>query len=405
MLLGETMGDASRVKLALAEEITFGTNPGTGFNLLRFNSESLRLDIGNVQSRQIDPTRQPSANIRVNLNASGGIVSEDSLVTPAATPIGFDLLIEGALMTDFSTLVALTAQDINITAVSGATFTVSDPTSSGVLFTDVMVGDWIKMAGFAVNGTVYAHVLTKASANSITAEGVRSTGAAVVNESGQTNVSLNASTAKIGTTKKSYTIERQYSDLVTPEYSLYTGMRVNRWGLRLNAQAIFEHTFDFLGKLQSTLTTSGAGSPAAVWSTPILQAVDHFKMQMLGSFGPVTTVRISEISFDLNNNLRTEPELGVLGSTDIGVSTPTLNGTVRGYMQNADLIRLAEAGTRSKLAFRIDDGTRARILAFPSVLFGTPEAFATGNDASVSFSLPFSCEADSLGVAFSVTRF
>jgi len=401
------MGDASSVRLAIVQETTFGTNPGTGFDYLRFNSESLRLDIGNVQSGQIDPTRQPSANIRVNLNASGGIVSEDSLIAPVASPgTGFDPLIEGAMMSDWSTIVALTTQDIDISAVVGGTFTLTDPTATGVAFAGVAVGDWIKLSGFAVNGTIYAHVLVKTSADDIDCEGVRSTGVAVTAETGQTNVAISGSTIKIGTTKKSFTIERQYTDLTTPEYSLYTGMRVNSWGMRLTSQAIFEHTFDFLGKLQATTTSTGAGSPAAVWSTPILEGVDHFKMKMLGTFESVlATARMTEVSFDLNNNNRTEPELGVLGSTDIGISTPTLSGTFRLYMTDADFIRLAEAGTRSKMAFRLDDGTRQRIIAFNSILFGTPDAPAQGNDQSVITTLPWSAEADSSGVALTVSRF
>ena len=400
------MGDASAVRLAIVEETTFGTNPGAGFRYLRINSESLRLDIGNVQSRQIDPTRQPAANIRVNLNASGGIVSEDSLVAPVASPgTGFDGLIEGSMMNDWSTIVALATQDIDISGVAGGTFTLTDPTSTGVAFADVSVGDWIKLTGFDTNGTIYCHVLTKASADVVGVEGVRSTGLAVTDEAGQTDIGITGSTIKIGTTKKSYTIERAYSDLTVPEYSLYTGMRVNRWGMRLNAQAIFEHSFDFLGKLQGTTTASGAGSPTAVWSTPPLEAVDHFKMKMLGSFEALATVRILEISFDLNNNLTTEPELGVLGSQDIGISTPTLSGSIRTYMSNADLIRLAEAGTRSKVAFRLDDGTRQRIISIKSILFGTPEASAQGNDQSLIVTLPFSAESDANGIAMAVSRF
>ncbi len=400
------MGDASAVRVAIAEEATFGVNPAAGFNFMRFNSESLRYDQQQIQSGQIDPTRQPSANIRVAVNASGGMVCEDSLIAPAASPgNGFDRLIEGAMMNDWPTDLALTSQDIDITGVSGGTFDLSD-TLLGGAFTNVSVGDWIKLSGFSVNGTIYARVKTKTDADNISCEGVRSSGAAVTNEAaGGTVISVTGSTLKIGSTKKSYTIERQYTDLTTPEYSLYLGMRVSRWQLSMTPQAIFQHSFDFLGKSQGTTTSSGAGSPAAVWATPALEAVDHFKMKMLDSFEALSSERISRIDFQIDNRLRQEPELGVLGSQDIGISTPIVSGTIVVYMKNADLIRLTEAGTRSKIAFRQDDGTRQRIIGFNSVLFGTPEQGARGNDQSVEVSLPFTVEQDSDNVAMTVSRF
>lgn len=410
------MGDASRVRVAIAEETTFGTAEPSGagiYKYLRLNNETLKADFGNVQSQQLDPTRQPSVNIRTNVSASGDIVSEDSLITPAASnPIntitGFDPLIEGALMTDFSTIVALTAQNLVIGTPAGGVFAV---TSSGTPFANVVVGDWIKLGGFATNGTIYGNVTIVTSSASITMQGVRSTGLAVTAETNTASGTVSGSNAHIGTTKKSYTIERQYTDLTTPEYSLYTGMRVGRWALRMTAQAIFEHTFSFTGKLQATTTTSVTGSPTAVWSTPILEAVDHFKMPMLGAFTShfvatgAATARLSEINFTLDNKLRTEPELGVLGSTDIGIGTPTLEGTIKGYMASADLVRIAEAGTRSKVALRLDDGTRARIVSINSILFGSPDIGAKGRDQSVEFTLPFSSESDSAGYAITVARF
>lgn len=400
------MGDASSVRLAIAEETTFGTNPGAGFYYLRFNSESLKLDINNIQSREIDPTRQPSGAIRVGINASGDITAEDSLVTPAATPAGFDSLLEGACMNDFGTIAANAGVSLTLGTPSAGVFSIS---GTGAL-TNVAVGDWVKITGMA-QGTMYVHILTRASADAGTGEGVlASTGAPVV-AGGPTTAAITGSTLKIGTTKKSYTIERAYSDLTVPEYSLYTGMRVARWGLRLNAQAIFEHTFGFLGQLQATTTSSGAGSPTAKWNTTRLEAVDHFKQKMVGSF--ITTaetgfgglVRVESIDFTLDNALRTEPELGYSGSRDIGIGTPKIDGTLVCYMTDAALVRLAEAGTRSKLAFRLDDGTRARVIAFNSILFGTPDIGAKGNDDSIRVSLPFTAEADStLGIAMTISR-
>lgn len=403
------MGDASSVRLAIAEETTFGTNPGSGFYYLRFNSESLKLDINNIQSAEIDPTRQPSGAIRVGTNASGDIVAEDSLVNPNATPAGFDSLLEGACMNDFSTIVSLSTQNLVLTTTTGGTFKI---TSSGTPFANVEVGHWVKMGGFATNGTIYGLVTTRTSSADADFTGVRSTGLVPTSETNTASGTVTASTLKIGITKKSYTIERAYSDLTVPEYSLYTGMRVARWNLRLNSNAIFQHSFGFLGQVQATTTTTAAGSPGAKWTFPRLEAVDHFKMKMIGAFTNVAEatpgsglIRVESIDFTLDNALRTEPELGFSGSRDIGIGTPKIDGTIVMYMTNADQVRLAEAGTRSKLAFRLDDGTRQRIISMGSILFGTPDIGAKGNNDSVRVSLPFTAESDANNIAIAISRF
>jgi len=415
------MGDASSVKLVIADEgapANYGVNPtGAGnFDTLRFTSESLGIDVGNVQSAEIDATRQPSGNVRTSVSASGGISMEHSLVTPAVvangTPNdGFDKLIEGAMMSDFSTIIAAPpGSDITIGTPTAGRFTVTDDLSAGDL-AGIVVGQWFKMSNFATNGTVYARCVSiDTPDNVLTCDGVRSTGAAVTAET-DTTVDLTGSHIRISNTKKSYTIERQYTDLTAPEFTEFLGMRVNRWSMSLNPQAIFTMDFDFLGKIANTTTaTTTGGSDIAKWATPRLNAVDHFKQKMLGTaagaFGVVSADRVLEVSWTLDNKLRTEPELGVQGSTDIGISTPTLEGQIRIYMVDGDLIRAAEDGTLAKLAYRLDDGTRSQIYTFPSILFGRPDAPASGNDQGVIVTLPFFAEPDATdNISFTVDRF
>jgi len=416
------MGDASSVKILLAKEATFGVNPtGAGkFDVMRFTSESLGLDVGNVQSAEIDSTRQPSGNVRTSLSASGGISMEHSLQTSTAvangTQNGFDKLIEGALMSSWSTIVADTAQSVSIGAPSGGQFTVTDDATTSVLFSDFVVGQWMKLSNFNLNsgalnpnGIIYARILEKTTTEVMTCEGVQHGGDPVIVEGPlQTDIAVAGSHLGIGQAANSYTIERQYTDLTTPEYTEYLGMMVNRWSMSLSPQAIFTMDFDFLGKIQNTQSSGSTtgGTDNVKWATPRLNAVDHFKQRMVDSFDGESTDRLLEISFTLDNRLRTEPELGVLGSTNIGLSTPTLEGTVRIYMQDGSMIRAAEDGTLSKLAFRLDDGTRQQILTFPSILFGRPDAPASGNDQGVIVTLPFFAEPDATNnIAFTVDRF
>lgn len=400
------MGDASSVRVAVAEESTFGSNPGSGFEFQRFTNDSLKGSQQNVTSAEIDPTRQPAGTQRTNFFAEGALSYEMSLVTPAATPNGFDRLAEGAMMNDWSTLVQLTSQEIDISNISGGTFDLDDQHVSADAFADVVVGQWMEPKNFDTNTTIYARVTAKASDASVSCEGIRSSGAAVTAEAGQLDIAINASMLRIGTTKKSYSIEKQFTDL-TPslEYMLFTGMRVGTWSMGLTPQQLFTGEFGFTGKLVDTTTSSGAGSVDPKWSTTRLQAVDHFKNKMEGSFETESALRISEISFNLNNGVRTEPELGIQGSTDIGISTPVFDGTLTAYMTDAALQRKLEDNTSSKLAWRLTDGTRSWLFSIPLIRFTDASVLATGNDQSVLVQMQWSAEPDANGLGPQIDRF
>jgi len=417
------MGDASSVKLLIADEgvlANYGVVPsGSGdFDILRFTSESLGIDVGNVQSAEIDPSRQPSGNVRTSISASGGISMEHSLVNPAAIANGgptngFDGLIEGAMMSGWSTILTPPLADVTIGAPTGGRFTVTD-TLTANSFAGIVVGQWFKMSGWTTNLTpVYARVVTIDTINNVlTCDGICESGIAVQAESSTGDIQIDGSHIGISNTKKSYSIERQYTDLAVNEFTIFRGMRVNRWSMSLSPQAIFTMDFDFLGKNVNTQATTSftTGTAEPKWAFPRLNAVDHFKQKSLGTsatvFGVPSTDRILEVSWTLDNKLRTEPELGVQGSNDIGISTPTLEGQIRIYMVDGDLIRAAEDGTLAKMAYRLDDGTRSQIYTFPSILFGRPDAPASGNDQGVIVTLPFFAEPDATdNISFTVDRF
>ena len=398
------MGDASQVRLAIAPEATFGVNPAAGFNYLRFNNESLKHAQGVNESGEINPNRQPPGSLRISRSAEGNIVCEDSLITPAAdaTLTGFDILIKAAMMSSWSTIVALTSQSIDISGVAGGAFTLTDAATAAA-FANVVDGQWIKLGGFT-QGAIYAHVTTKTSNNVLVCEGVRSGGAAVTNEAGQTDISVSGSMIRIGSTRNSLSIEKQFTDLTVDEYSLMLGALVGQWAWGLNKQEVAQHTWTILGQTLGTLAGStGAGSPAAVWATQRITAPFDYYMKMEGIFTALATHRISNISFNLDNRPRLDFEVGSQ-TPQVGIGTPRLTGQFNTYMDDATLQRKLEAGTASKLAFRLNDGTRDRIVTFPAIQYTDGGGFAGGNDQAVEQSLQFAAEPDSEGVAFQIDR-
>jgi len=405
------MGDASSVRIAIAPEATFGVNPGAGFDFLRFNSEALKLARGFVQSGEIDANRQPAGQVPINKAAEGPINVESSLVTPVdiASPggatRGFDLLYASAYMNDWTTIINNAEPDVSITSVVGGTFDLIDNDVSSDAFADVVAGQWIEVSGFGTNSTIYAHVLAKNSDADLSCEGVRSNGDAVTAEANQA-VTVKGSMLRIGNVKRSVAIEKQRTDLSPVEFSLYTGMRVQSWQRTTNPQGIISEVFQFDGKLQDTTqATSTGGSETVKWATPRLNAVDHINWIMEGAFTGITSDRVAEIAHTLNNQTRRDFAIGEQGPPDIGIGTPTLDGSFNVFMQNADLIRLYEDQNLTKLAYLLDDGTRRQLVSFKRVRITDATDPAQGNDQTVQAQASWSAEADSAGISGQIDRF
>ena len=394
------MADASRVKMAIAEETTFGVAETAGagvYRYMRANTIDFGPDYRGLASPELDPDRQPAGDIRIGESANGNFVSAVSLVTPADPPAGFDMPIEGAFMGDFQAPISLTARSIDITGFSAGVFTLDDVGTNNA-FANIEVGDWIELAGYDVNaGKIHCQCLSKVDAGTGSFQGIRETAAglevAVANEAGQTDISLKASRLRIGTTKKSYTVEVQYTDLTVPMYDLLVGNRVGSLKQSVGADSYLTWQFDFLGKLATSSDASSAGTPTAVWSTPKLASLpNHLKMKMINAFTSISLERVSRIEWELNNGLRLEPEAFVRGSADIGLSTARLSGTLTCFLTKRELRSLAEADTLSKLAYRMTDGTRSMIVSLDAIKFGSVRHPASGNDQSVLMTIPWVAE-------------
>ena len=398
------MGDASSVRLAFSKETTWGVIVATGSQAQRITSVSPKLRANTVQSGEIDPTRQPSGAVRTSKSAELSFGYELSLVPPVASPgTGFDLLTEGAMMSSWSTIVALAAASFHLGAPTGNSFVITGTGTSVV--TGWVTGQVIRLSGYSTNQTVYARITVPGTTTAL-AEGVRATGLAVTAESGIASIAVAGSYIRTAAVKQSYTAQVDFSDLTTPEYSVLSGLRVGTWEEKFTPEGLVAGTFTFQGKTQATATATSLNTPTLKWSTPRINTTDaNFKNKMEGTFASTSTLRIAEINFRLDNRLRTDLELGTAGPGDIGLSNPTLEGTIVAYMADGVLLRKYEADTLTKLSWMVDDGTRQRVYSMNNVRLKDASAEATGNDATVRVTIPFSVEPDATGVAFQVDRF
>jgi hypothetical protein len=382
------MADQNAVTIAIAEETTFGVAPVTGslYKYMRFNSEGFRFAGNSVQSGELDSNRQAQGQSRVSVNAEGSLNVEVSLRPPTTTyaDSGFDSLIEGVCMNTWSDPADIgdVNLDLEIETATASSFYVVQKTGTDA-FTNAVVGQWIKVSGFAQNGTVYGFITSIVDGQIVQCTGCRSTGAQVTDETAASDIDLAGSYIRAGSTKRSYAVQKHFTDWTTTEYAHGSGLRIGQLEFGVTNEAILTMAFTFLGKILATSTqntiTSSPSSIAAKWATTKLNASSHVPLRFEGSFnqdgvrgsGASNAPRMTSLTFTLGNGLATQPEIGagLSGPNDITLANPTVEGGLEIYAENGVIMRKAEADTPSKIAWLIDDTVNdvQLMISFPNI--------------------------------------
>lgn len=311
--------DTSMIELFYEEETNWGQIPGGTLQELRFTGEDLSQDTQTQASDEIRGDRQVSDQTRVSFEASGPINYELTYGT-------FDDFFAHALMDSWSAEVNISASDIGVDA-SAQEFT--SPTGSGTDFTanNISVGQWVKADGFSNTGNNDYWYVTSVAEDAL---GVRDNAGNLSTEAAGPTVTVDGSTIRNGTTKKSLFIEKHYSDI--GEYNYYTGMRVNTWDLSFQQESKVTGSFGFHGKEEVTDNQSSQGSGTnGVNSNQVFNTGDHLPRFVEGGsvFAPARQFTLS-----LQNQVRPRPALGQQASRETGVGTIGLSGTLQAYFSD-----------------------------------------------------------------------
>lgn len=383
------MTDSNRTLVTFIEESTWGTTPGSpAMQELRITGESLIKGISNIVSNEIRSDRQITDLIQVSKEASGDINFELSYGT-------FDNLLESAMYSDWSSPVSLTGTDI---AADATGFTSS---SSNFVSAGIVVGMWIKVAGFTgntANNTYYR-------VTSVTSTDCNVTPApAAVDASGE-SVTITGAYLRNGTTEKSFTIEKGFLDI--SEYFSYTGMIAGQMSLNVEAQQIVTGNFSFVGKDGALSGTSLDASPTAANTNTIMNAIGNVGSIKEGGVEVTTPNFIRSLSLAVNNNLRQRYAVGSDSLIGVGKGNFDLTGTVNTYFGNSDVMDKFLAGTKTSIDFRISDSAgNVYIFDIPEVKFDSGNVIASGQNQDVFAELNYRALRDAVyGFTFQICRF
>lgn len=399
------MADSSSVQLYFVEETTWGEIPAgpPTLNEFRFTNESLNQTTDTQISEEIRSDRQVSDIIRVAVSASGEVGLELSYGS-------HDPLLAGALYDDWSTPVTFTDTVVfsNLSPEAGQ-MALGSPIPSPNPLLNVVVGQFLRISETTLSPTntgFYKVTAVDAVNGTITFDRIfPNTGSAAATVYGEF--------IRNSTTRKSFTLEKWYSDIVvttdspnTGVYQYFTGMRVGSVSLTIAPGAIINGSFTFEGKQAfSSGVTVGDGSPVAVSANDVMNAVDNItEIRINGQES--TQCLFTSVEFTVENNLRAQPCIGSLANSGIGLGRTNVSGTIEAYLINREFFDRYLNFETVSMSFRAVLGGNSYVFDFPAIKFTTGEASTPGNDQDVLAVVEFQAKRDPVsGFMVAINRF
>jgi len=194
-----------------------------------------------------------------------------------------------------------------------------------------------------------------------------------------------ADVLKAGVTRRSFTVERKFADLATPEFHRYTGCEFNSFAMSVSPNAIVTATFGVIGKGLTLATSSVAGSTYAAASD--VQPFDSFTGSITEGGSPIAVV--TSIEFTLENGLEPLFAVGSKTTNRPSIGKSRLTGTMTTYFENKTLYEKFINETSSSIVLTLldVDGNEYEF-DFPNVKYNSGQPDVSGEGA-VTISMDF----------------
>lgn len=347
----------AQTELRQVVESTFGTTPASPtMKRVRFKKFDLDLKKEVYESDEVRPDRAIQDFRHGFRNVAGSLETELVLGNT-------DDFLEGALS---GTWTAVTSNAQTFGVVSG-----KFNRASGSFITDgFMVGDEIIASGFTNGANNVRTKITAVTATDLTVTATLTNEAA---GAGKT-IALGASTAapgkrlKIGTTKRSYSMEFVYNDI--NQFELFKGCVFNGLTLDAKPSGLVGLTFDILGQdMPAPTGATVSGSVTQPGTNSPMSAFDGFVYE--GSTLNSGLGIITSITLKLDNNRDVMGVIGKKVTPDVFEGRARVTGSFTAFFPDATLLNkfINETETALDLLFADPNGTDFHHVRMPRVKY------------------------------------
>lgn len=336
------MSSSNLVEITLIEEAVLGETPVAGnFKTARYTSESLSGTPETTESTLIRKDRQSSGQVVTALTVNGDISTE------IAKDQVLDLFFESLMLSDFQASSPVSA-DLTI----DATLKTIDR-AAGDFNVDVAVGDIIRLASFS-SSVNNVEVLV---AEIVDADTIRYVGPeTMVDEVGVGTTFQVANKVSIGSNKKSFSMEKNFTDL-TNKAIVYKGQLVSNATVAINYGEIANATFSFNGTSRQDVDqaadfiTNGRTVDVAATTNPMNGSIDmpFIANSAVGSLDD-SSFCIQSVELAINNNYTPQTCIGDIAPKDYSPGTAQIEVTLSAYLDDENWPLLAKKLTQEPFA-------------------------------------------------------
>jgi len=196
---------------------------------------------------------------------------------------------------------------------------------------------------------------------------------------------------KVGPDIPSFTIEKGFTDLGTPQYMKYNGCKIGSMSLNIKPEGFQEISFNFTGVKE----TIGAASFDATMTDMGKQSWSGFEGSITEGGGAIATVMDASISIE--NGLDTS--IYCIGGAGLRAALPPgmvkVTGNIKALFDSVTLYNKALAGTESALEFAFSKGTgdgsagnEKLTITIPELIY-EPKTPVVSGPSGVMIDLPF----------------
>lgn len=183
---------------------------------------------------------------------------------------------------------------------------------------------------------------------------------------------------KSGTTRRSFTLERKFADLDTPEFHRYTGVEFNTLSLSISPNAMVGATFSVVGKDLALATAEVASSTysADVGNTPF----DSFTGSITEGGSSIATVTSLEITIE--NGLEPLFSVGADTTNRPSIGKSRVTGSLTTYFDSKALYEKFINETASEIVCTLTDTAGNDIqIDIPNVKYNSGQPDVSGEGA------------------------
>lgn len=334
------------------------------------------------------------------LTGSGALVAKSTgLTVEAAPPAGARLRVIG--FQGASGDIAATATGLSSTALDFTTLGLTK-------------GQWVKIGGTAALNQFATIVLndfariTAIVADAITLDNLPA-GWTTDTGTGKEIMVFTGDYMINGVTKRSYTIEEEFSDHDPVTYQYFNGMVVSTLSLSIASQSVVGGSIAFMGTkavIQDSARFAGATTIAAPSNT-VLNSSSNVGRISEGGSAITGKNYVLESSIEINNTLRLKPAVGVLGAIGIGAGECAVSGTINTYFDDKTMVDKVINNTETALTHIFKDNDNHVVLFdFPKVKYASGSPTVPGKNQDTTVSLGYEAlYSPTFGYTMSIQRF